>query len=152
MRKRQPTAYDVAAYILERLGSISTMKLQKLVYYSAAYSAAWLDRPLFSERIEAWDYGPVVRGLYQTHRRRYSIDLEEFSRSATSLGEDPSPARLRAADRMVIDSVLDAYGELSGLELSEKTHAEAPWENASEKGWNQEITFEVLKDFYGRKR
>ena len=28
---------DVAAYILEDLGSVSTMKLQKLAFYSQAY-------------------------------------------------------------------------------------------------------------------
>ena len=28
---------DVAAYILENLGSVSTMKLQKLAFYSQAY-------------------------------------------------------------------------------------------------------------------
>ncbi len=32
------TVHDVAAYILEKRGPMTTMKLQKLVYYSQAWS------------------------------------------------------------------------------------------------------------------
>jgi uncharacterized phage-associated protein len=51
---------DVAAYILEQRGPMSAMKLQKLVYYSQAWSLVWEDRPLFREEIQAWASGPVV--------------------------------------------------------------------------------------------
>ena len=30
------------------------MKLQKLVYYSQAWSLIWDEKPLFEEEIEAW--------------------------------------------------------------------------------------------------
>lgn len=49
---------DVAAYILERLGTVSAMKLQKLVYYSQAWHLVWEDEQLFGEPIAA---GPMVR-------------------------------------------------------------------------------------------
>ncbi len=45
---------DVAAYIIERHGRMSSMKLQKLVYYSQAWHLVWDDEPLFPERIQAW--------------------------------------------------------------------------------------------------
>jgi len=48
------TAHDVAAYILDKCGSMSAMKLQKLVYYSQAWHLVWDDAPLFEERVEAW--------------------------------------------------------------------------------------------------
>ena len=41
---------DVAAYILEQRGRLSTWKLQKLCYYSQAWSLVWDDEPLFSYR------------------------------------------------------------------------------------------------------
>ena len=37
----QIQVFDVAAYILEKIGSMTTMKLQKLVYYSQAWSLVW---------------------------------------------------------------------------------------------------------------
>ncbi len=63
--------FDVAAYILEKKGIMSTMKLQKLVYYSQAWSMVWDEKPLFEENIEAWANGPVVRDLFYYHRGRY---------------------------------------------------------------------------------
>ena len=42
------TVHDVAAFILERLGSMTAMKLQKLCYYSHAWHLVWEERPLFT--------------------------------------------------------------------------------------------------------
>ena len=59
---------SVAAYVLHKLGYSTTMKLQKIVYYSQAYSLVSRNRPLFTERIEAWVNGPVVPELFDLHR------------------------------------------------------------------------------------
>lgn len=43
---------NVARYILENVESdLSTMKLQKLVYYAQAWSLVWDEKPLFNSRI-----------------------------------------------------------------------------------------------------
>ena len=67
------SVYDVAAYILEKQGAMTTWKLQKLVYYSQAWSLVWDDDVLFPEEIEAWANGPVVRELYHAHRGKYRV-------------------------------------------------------------------------------
>ena len=56
---------DVAASILKHQGAMTTWKLQKLCYYSQAWSLVWDDEPLFTEKIEAWANGPVIPDLYQ---------------------------------------------------------------------------------------
>ncbi len=57
---------DVARYILElQGGEVSTMKLQKLMYYSQAWSLVWDEKPLFDAHIEAWANGPVIRELFE---------------------------------------------------------------------------------------
>jgi|SRR6516225_8231636 hypothetical protein len=61
------TVFDVAAYILGKKGEMTAWKLQKLVYYSQAWSLVWDLRPLFAERIEAWPNGPVCPDLYRVH-------------------------------------------------------------------------------------
>lgn len=48
------SAFDVAAYILEREGEIATLKLQKLVYFAQAWSLSLDEKPLFDEKIEVW--------------------------------------------------------------------------------------------------
>jgi uncharacterized phage-associated protein len=64
----QLRAIDVADYILKHLGSMTAMKLEKLVYYSQVWSLVWTERELFRERIEAWANGPVIPSLYRLHR------------------------------------------------------------------------------------
>jgi uncharacterized phage-associated protein len=61
--------FDAAAYILKVCGDcdelpVTTWKLQKLVYYSQAWSLVWDDEPLFPEEIQAWANGPVCPALY----------------------------------------------------------------------------------------
>ena len=112
--------HDVAQYILEQMGELTTWKLQKLVYYSQAWSLVWEDRPMFGERIEAWANGPVCRELYNQHRGQFAIGLVPGG-NAQAL--DP-------ADRETVDAVLEAYGGLSSQQLSDLTHMERPWRDA----------------------
>jgi uncharacterized phage-associated protein len=106
------TVFDVAAYILEKRGEMSAGKLQKLVYYSQAWSLVWDQRPLFGERIEAWMNGPVCPGLYRVHSGLFMV------RSVPG----GNAGALDAAARETMDDVLDFYGGMHPQELSELTH------------------------------
>jgi uncharacterized phage-associated protein len=114
------TAHDVAAYILAKLGEMTAMKLQKLVYYSQAWSLVWDERPMFRDRIEAWANGPVVPLLYQHHRGQFNV-------RSWSPG---SPAALSRDAMDTIDAVLDFYGSKTSQWLSDLTHSERPWREA----------------------
>ena len=67
------TIFDTAQYILEKLGAVSTWKLQKLCYYAQAWSIAWTDQPIFDEDFQAWANGPVCPELYAAHRGLYTV-------------------------------------------------------------------------------
>lgn len=130
---------DVAAFILAELGQMGTMKLQKLVYYSQAWSTVWDSQPLFQERIEAWDRGPVVRDLYREHRRMPFIERVDRG----------DPARLSDDQRATIRAVLDVYGRRSEWWLSELTHREPPWlEARARNSRNATITASALHAFF----
>lgn len=135
---------DVAAYILSKLKPITAMKLQKLAYYSQAWSLVWDEKPLFPERIEAWANGPVIPELYGMHRG-------EFQLSQLSEGD---PAQLTPTEVETIDKVLEFYGDKASQWLSDLTHQEDPWLNArqglkpGERG-NNEITHAAMAEYYG---
>jgi uncharacterized phage-associated protein len=137
------SAHDVAAYILGEHGPMSAMKLQKLVYYSQAWSLVWEDRPLFREHIEAWAHGPVVPELYREHRGQF--DVHGWPRG--------NAAALGAPDRETVDAVLGYYGAHNAQVLSDWTHSEEPWKQAradlpeGERG-NAEITLESMMEYY----
>lgn len=134
---------DSAAYILGKRGAMTTMKLQKLVYYSQAWSLVWDEEPLFSERIEAWANGPVCPVLYDAHRGVFRI-------SEVPQGDS---SKLNVPQRETIDAVLEFYGPKSAWWLSDLTHQESPWINArknlssGERG-NKEITHAEMAEYY----
>jgi uncharacterized phage-associated protein len=72
-------AVDVARYILTKTGEMTAMKLQKLVYYSQAWSLVWDESPLFEDDIQAWAYGPVVPVLYGYHKGQFKVDEDTFA-------------------------------------------------------------------------
>lgn len=117
------TVHDVAAYILEKRGRMTTMKLQKLVYYSQAWSLVWDEEPLFDEPIEAWTNGPVVPALYKLHKGKFHVES----------WRQGDPSRLTDCQRETIDAVLGYYGDRSSQWLSDLSHREAPW-NQARKG------------------
>lgn len=135
--------FDVAAYILEKLGSMTTMKLQKLVYYCQAWSLVWDEKPLFEEKIEAWANGPVVRKLFDYHRGSYELSSIPIGNSRL----------LNQVERDTIDVVLDYYGDRSSQWLIDLTHHEDPWKHAR-KGLpplersNRVISLDSMADFY----
>lgn len=136
---------DVAQYILTKVGSTSTWKLQKLVYYSQAWHSVWEDSPLFSSKIEAWANGPVCRELYAIHKGDFSIS------------EIPGgvPSRLLNHERTSVDAVIKHYNKYNGQQLSQLTHNENPWILArrglapNERG-EHEITVESMSEYYSR--
>src|ERR1035437_7508133 len=133
-----PSANDVAQYILEKRGPMTTMKLQKLVYYSQVWSAVWDDDCLFPEQIEAWKNGPVVRSLWQATRGQFRVN-QIPNGDSTHVWEN---------DRNTIDRVLDFYGNQDAQWLSDLTHMELPWIEAYQQGQNTPISLETISEYY----
>jgi uncharacterized phage-associated protein len=135
--------FDVAEYILQLTGRMTTWKLQKLVYYSQAWSLVWDQRPLFPERIEAWANGPVCPDLYAHHRGQFVIEK-------IAAGD---PNSVDKDGRDTIDGVLNYYGDKHPQWLSDLTHAEGPWKDArgdlpSGAPSHKEITLESMVAYY----
>jgi uncharacterized phage-associated protein len=136
--------FDVAAYIIQKRGPMTAMKLQKLAYYCQAWSLVWDEEPLFAEKIEAWANGPVVRELFEAHRGVFRV---------TTVKGDP--ANLTDTQRETIDAVLRDYGTKSSQWLSDLTHTEAPWRDTrsaagladGERG-SAEIKLDLMADYY----
>lgn len=144
------SAANVARFILDEVApdaerAITTWKLQKLVYYSQAWSTVWDDEPLFSDRIEAWANGPVCPDLYNQHRGKFKVCSEDIS---------GSPDRLTDNQKETIQTVLEHYSGFGAQYLSELTHAEDPWIQAREglrpgERGNNEITPDSMALYYG---
>ena len=139
----QVSALDVAEYILRKTGRISTMKLQKLVYYCQVWSLVWDEAPLFQESIESWANGPVIRELFNYHCGMF--DIEKVLTG--------NPALLSAEQVETIDAVIEFYGDKQAQWLIDLSHSEEPWQQArrgieeTERG-SRSIPLESMANYY----
>ena len=114
---------DVAAFILNRTGTITTMKLHKLAYYAqAAHIVAHGGTPLFPEDFYAWRSGPVAPLLFILHRNKFLIRPGELPQG--------DPDRLSDEEKNRIIRVCTALGHMTGAELGERVLSEDPWLDA----------------------
>ncbi len=137
--------FDTAKYILEKTGTMSTMKLQKLCYYSQAWSLVWDDAPLFEEEFQAWANGPVCSELFYKTKGKYSVNAEDENGGENNLSDN---------QKDTIDKVVEYYGKHNAQWLSQLTHMEDPWIKAREgmpigAGCDNIITKESMAMYYG---
>lgn len=139
-------AIQVAVHVLDLMGSVTTMKLQKLVYYAQARYIVQVGSPLFADRIEAWANGPVVPNLFYKHSGKYMIGKGDLD----TVGFSPA---LSHAQKKAIEEVVKRLGSFSGEQLRELTHGESPWRDAR-KGYKpgercaNEIPVEAMRRYY----
>jgi uncharacterized phage-associated protein len=103
-------------------------------------------KPMFTEPIEAWVHGPVVRDVWTAFSGRgsYPILSDDIGEAVFDLSDE---------EREFIVSVWDSYKCYSALKLREMTHEEDPWVRAR-KGYgpadwcDQEITHHFLFEYF----
>lgn len=100
----------------EKTGTeIDEMKLHKMLYLAQRESLIRTGKPIFTEAIHAWKYGPVVVEV-RTAYRRHAI-----------------PERMtcdRSEDADVLDYIFNTYADKNSWSLSRLTHAEYSWQHA----------------------
>lgn len=111
---------DVAQFVFDEYRRVSgeridEMKLHKLLYLAQRESIAILGRPLFSEDLEGWKYGPVSVDV----RMRFGKDGIEAHTKEIGLNA-----------AYILKNVILEYGQIASWKLSEMTHQELSWLNA----------------------
>lgn len=114
---------SLAKYITERFQtqykrSMDEMKLHKLMYFIQRESFVITGEPMFSDRFEAWKYGPVMRCLRDQSRIASARDL-----SQDEIKEYKN----------VLDYVFDSYAGKDSWTLSNISHGESCWRKAKLK-------------------
>lgn len=140
------TIFDVAQYILQQKGRMSTWKLEKLCYYSQAWELAWTEKPLFSEDFQAWANGPVCPELFHEHKGKFIVDSSDIASGSAD--------NLTLEQKEDIDIILRDYGDMEPYDLRTLSHEEDPWKNArgdlpDMAPGNTVITKESMGEYYG---
>lgn len=104
---------------------VTPMKLIKICYIAHGWHLGLTGKPLLSETIYAWKYGPVIDTLYLEFKNYGSAPIKNLY-SVTPNGNDyPLPD---AEIRPFLDIIWNSYGKYDGIALSAMTHqADTPW-------------------------
>lgn len=136
-------ALDVARYIIEYCKDnnffVSNLKLQKILYFVQAEFLVTKDDVCFDDRIEAWDFGPVVPVVYHEYKVFGSNNIITRIRKNIFI---------ESSDREMINEIVNECDRFSATDLVEITHKQTPWINAYEKFRNNEISIESIKEFF----
>jgi len=118
---------------------MTPLRLQKLLYFAQGWNLARHNRPLFSERIEAWNYGPVVREVYNKYAPYGRNPITQPKSQLDDLSDD---------DMSLLLDVFREYGRYTAAALVEKSHDTAPWREAILAGQNAEISIERMRTYF----
>jgi uncharacterized phage-associated protein len=148
----------VANWFIENLDDgVSPLKVQKLVYFAHGWHLALYNEPLIDEVVQAWEYGPVVPGIYRRFRRygnqnierlgmEYRIDDENVHAETPRVpNEDKRTIRL-------LRRIVEVYGDLTAGQLSTMTHQpDTPWYPIHQRNPNRkgvEIPDDEIKKYF----
>lgn len=146
---------DVCDYVIWKTSEgrvrLNVLKLHKLLYYVQAWHLAFGRGRCFDSSFQAWVHGPVCRSIYDRFKdtkSMYSLVTTKDVRMEFDPGELPKKVRRH------IDSVLEAYADLTDDQLEEMTHRERPWRETREgydpkERCEESISDDTMKSYYG---
>mgnify|MGYP004503409775 CR=1 FL=1 len=106
--------YDM--YAERTNSSMDEMKMHKLMYFAQRESLMNTSAPLFHESFYGWKFGPVLKSV----RSEYATG-QKFSDVAGAVQPET---------KVLLDEVLDRYGDVSSWKLSSLSHDELSWKMA----------------------
>lgn len=148
----------VINYSNEQDYGVSNLKLQKLLYFIQAYFLTNKkdNTPCFDEKIEAWDFGPVVPEAYRQYKQYGSGDIP-IIKSYILFDEDDiwnskrvgfTDNIVKDEDKSLIDKVIDKFADYSATDLVSLTHRQSPWIEAYAPHQTNEITIDAIREYF----
>ena len=142
MRFNTSTAMRVAEYIItvsfDNRTPVSNLKLQKMLYFAQGEALKDYGSVAFEDQIEVWNYGPVVRTVYEKFRHYGASPICKRYDTPTINGDIKS----------VVDRVTAQYGDQSAWDLVQETHKNGtPWKIALDSG-RSTISVRSMKEYF----
>lgn len=154
---------DVCRYIIkysnDKNYGISNLKLQKILYFVQAYFliATKDSKPCFREKIEAWDFGPVVPVAYQKYAQFGSCDILTENFEILIISDDYWTTVdidyniIKKKDKKMINEVIDKFCNYTATDLTLITMDQNPWQEAHIPNGREEITIDSIRKYFNLK-
>lgn len=125
---------------------LTHLKVQKLLYFADGVNLAVNDKPLFKEKIYAWQHGPVVKEVYEKLKVNGNKDIAFDEKNYETIKKIND----NSAIYEILVSVYNSYAGYTAWQLREKSHvAGGPWQvTVDTKGLLKEIDKRLIKDYF----
>ena len=111
------TALEVAKYIINKCTSdgklITNLQLQKILYYVQMYFLKNQKRAIFSDEIEAWQFGPVIREVYDYFCGSGAMTIYYIQIGGSNIAYE---------DAILIDKIVEEKRDLNPWKMVKDTH------------------------------
>ena len=141
---------QIGHYIFElakknKMKDLTPLKLIKLTYLAHGWMLGLFQRPLATDDVDAWPYGPVFKRLY--------LAVKDYKNSPIENIKVANSAKFDENETQIIQQVIKIYGKKDGLFLSALTHQkETPWSRTwDEYGKNAIIPQDWIEEHFREK-
>ena len=139
---------------------VTLLSVLKIIYYAHGLHLSDKHQPLVRQTFEAWQYGPVVKVVWESFKgsgkeplneraKRFDVITNSYSEVRDPIGPDASE---------FLRNVFDAYAHVDAFDLSNMTHVTgSPWDkvwNASDGAINvgMKIPNDEIRKWFSDKR
>ena len=141
-------------------GEFTPFQLIKLTFISHGRTLAAYDRPLIRDRIEAWQYGPVIPVLYHQLKKWEGSPVQMLCYCGTDCNDPAQENKLQerraffndillSNDIQIINDVVKEYRKWSFKDLQLLCHAkDSPWDQVYNGKLHQQITDDIIQNYY----
>ena len=137
-------AIEIAKYMVNKCTHencpISNLQLQTMLYFLQGESYKSREQPLFTNRIEAWPYGPVVPDVYYLYSASDAVPIYMFYENAD--------ANIDLQDQQWINPLIERYSNMDVWDLIDLSHTDgAPWYNTIKLKGGGIIEERIIKSY-----
>lgn len=148
-KRNEITASKVAEWFLNKNNyyqnmydteDMTNLKLQKLLYYAQGIYLKRNSKPLFKEKILAWEHGPVIKEVYDQYKKFGGSGIIFEGNIDLNFPEEINE---------FLEEIYENFGQYTAWKLRNMTHEETPW-LLTER--NEEIPINLIEDFFKNTR
>lgn len=128
-------ALDIAYFLIElsQERGITNLKLQKMLYCIQREAIRNLNRKAFNDRIEAWQYGPIIPNIYYEFASYGSSPIMNLDINRNEIEDFEI--------RNIIQEVFNQNIDISVWDMVDETHTHGnAWDSAFKRGYREVIT------------
>lgn len=141
------TAANYLVYIMgETFDDLTNMKINKLLYFAQGHHLKNYGVPMFQDKIEAWEHGPVVPDVYAAYK-------EYGDRPIKACDEAAAGNVVPEAEKTLYD-VARTYGRYTAAALRNMTHVVgSPWDQVYQgRHTHIEIPLGIIQSYFAQQQ